>query len=121
MLVRRRNECCRPFRAGNPLFQVVKYVLGLGSLLPANRSMDLEYCDRASIRLASAAVHDAALNIEPTEVEVEPDAGLEAGAQVETLAQVEPGPHDEVEPGSRTRQGNISAASLGGAPAEPDL
>jgi hypothetical protein len=32
----------------------------------------------------------------------------------------EPGPHDEVEPGSRMRQGNMSAASLKSARAEPD-
>jgi len=44
------------------LFVIVKSVPGLGSLPPANRSMNLEYCDRASIRLSSdAAVHDAAV------------------------------------------------------------
>jgi hypothetical protein len=84
--------------------------------------MDLECCDRASIRLAiAAAVHEAALNSEPTEVEIELGAGLEVGAEVQTWAQAEPGPHDEVEPGSRMRQGNISAASLRAAPAERDL
>ena len=55
------------------------------------------------------------------EAEVEPDAGLEVGAEVETWAQAELGLRDEVEPGSRMRQGNISAASLRFAPAEPDL
>lgn len=45
------------------LFDVVKYVAGLGSLLPANRSMHLEYRDRASIRLENAAgAHEPAVN-----------------------------------------------------------
>jgi hypothetical protein len=102
--------------------------------------MDLEYSDRASIRLENvAAVHDPpqphqahaavttadAVEAEP-EVEsgagLEAGAGLEVGAQAEsgTWAQAESGPHDEVEPGSRMRQCNISAASLKSAQAEPD-
>jgi hypothetical protein len=100
----------------------LKALRGSSARTPANRSMDLECCDRASIRLASAAaVHEGALNSEPTEAVVEPGAGLEVGAAVETWAQAQRGPHDEVEPGSRMRQGNISAASLRAAPAEPDL
>ena len=89
--------------------------------------MDLECGDRASIRLAIAtAVHESP-NSDPTEAEVEPGSGLEVGtglavgAEVETWAQAEPGPHDVVEPGSRMRQENMSAASLRFAPAEPDL
>jgi two-component sensor histidine kinase len=105
---------------------------GRWKFLPANRSMDLESSDRASVRLENvAAVHDPpqphqahaavttadAVEAEP---EVEPGAGLEAGAGLEVGAQAESEPHDEVEPGSRMRQGNISAASLKSAQAEPD-
>jgi hypothetical protein len=76
--------------------------------LQANRSRDLEYCDRASIRLESAAaVHEAAVNRAPIHprqpdqahaavavadaaeagAEVESGAGLEIGAALEVGAE----------------------------------
>jgi hypothetical protein len=108
--------------------------------------MNLEYCDRANIRLENAAaVHKAAVNREPNhprqpdqahgavamadaaEAEVDSDAGLEVGtdvevgAEAETWAQAEPGPRYEVEPGFRMGQRNTSAASLKSALGEPVL
>jgi hypothetical protein len=138
----------RPFVPTALLFDVVKYVSGLGSFLPANRSIDLEYRDRASIRLGNAAAaHEPAVNseryiltvdIQPpqpqqayaavpvadaveAEAEVEFGAALQVGAKAETWAQAELGRDDEVEPRSRTGQGNISPASLKSPPEEPGL
>lgn len=94
-------------------------------VLSANRSMDLEYCDRASIRSENAVVvHEAAVNSEPNilmadihpsqphqtcatvavadavevEAELESGAGVAVGAGAETWGQAEPGPDDEVQP-----------------------
>jgi hypothetical protein len=52
---------------------------------------------------------------------LEARAGLGAGVEAQTWAQAEPGPHYDLESGSRMRQGNISAASLKSARAEPGL
>jgi hypothetical protein len=67
----------------------MKSVLRPGSLLPVNRSLDLEYYGRASNRLESAAELHQAVAADGVEAELESGAGLEVGAGLEAEARAE--------------------------------